>query len=67
MTVFVGYERVQSGEHFPTDVITGALMGGAVGLIVPHLHRHAEEPPALLVGAGPAPGGGGLVTLAGRF
>jgi membrane-associated phospholipid phosphatase len=31
--------RVASGDHFPTDVLVGALMGSAVGLLVPALHR----------------------------
>ncbi len=38
LTSFVSYERVRSGAHFPTDVIAGALMGAAVGVLVPHLH-----------------------------
>jgi membrane-associated phospholipid phosphatase len=31
--------RVKSGEHFPTDVIAGAVVGSAVGYLVPALHR----------------------------
>ncbi len=35
----VGYYRVQAGKHFPTDVLTGALMGAATGILVPVLHK----------------------------
>jgi undecaprenyl-diphosphatase len=67
MTAFVSYERVRSGNHFPTDVIGGAMAGIAVGVLVPHLHRHKEEAPPVWIGAAPAPGGGGAVTLGGVF
>ncbi len=33
--------RVEGGKHFWTDVVTGALVGSAVGLFVPALHRGA--------------------------
>ena len=35
----VGYMRFASGEHFPTDIITGAVVGSAVGFFIPWLHR----------------------------
>lgn len=38
-----GFFRVDSGHHFTTDVIVGMVMGAAVGLIVPALHRHDDE------------------------
>lgn len=31
--------RVASGNHFPSDVLTGALLGTLVGVGVPFLHR----------------------------
>lgn len=34
----VAVERVADGRHFPTDVIAGAVMGTAVGIVVPWLH-----------------------------
>jgi undecaprenyl-diphosphatase len=67
LTGFVSYERVRGGDHFPTDVIAGSMAGAAVGVLVPHLHRHQEEVPPVWIGAGPTPGGGGTVTLGGRF
>jgi len=38
----VAVERVADGRHFPTDVITAALMGSAVGIAVPALHAHGR-------------------------
>jgi undecaprenyl-diphosphatase len=68
LTSFVSYERVRSGEHFPTDVVVGSLAGAAIGILVPHLHRHKEEAPRVWVGAAPAAqGNGGTFTLGGVF
>lgn len=36
----VGYLRVRAGRHFPTDVLVGALVGGAIGYFVPELHKN---------------------------
>ena len=57
MTGFVSYERVRSGNHFPTDVIAGSFAGAAIGVLVPHLHRHSQEAPHVWVGIAPASGG----------
>jgi membrane-associated phospholipid phosphatase len=35
----VGFLRVDSGHHFRTDVLTGYLVGAAIGYLVPQLHR----------------------------
>jgi membrane-associated phospholipid phosphatase len=35
---FVGSSRVLAGDHFPTDVIAGAVVGTSLGLLVPALH-----------------------------
>jgi len=55
VTAFVSYERVRSGEHFPTDVIMGSLAGAGIGVLVPHFHRrphyHESEycaPPVII-------------------
>ncbi|MEM1320807.1 MAG: phosphatase PAP2 family protein [Bacteroidota bacterium] len=34
-----GWMRVRGGKHYPTDVITGFLVGSAVGFLVPHFHK----------------------------
>jgi len=43
--------RVLAGKHFITDVLVGAVMGSAVGLLIPYLHRRAL-PAALAQRAG---------------
>ncbi len=35
----VGYLRYTAGKHFPTDIITGALVGSAIGYFIPFIHR----------------------------
>jgi len=35
----VAYLRVKAGKHFPSDVITGALIGSSIGWLIPHLHE----------------------------
>jgi len=35
----VGYMRFRSGEHFPTDIIAGAMVGGIIGYYIPHTHK----------------------------
>jgi membrane-associated phospholipid phosphatase len=66
LTAFVAFERVRSGEHFPTDVMAGATAGGLIGLLVPHLHRREGDRPAVWVGLRSERGGGSL-TLQGYF
>ena len=40
-TAAVGTMRVQSGKHFPTDVLFGAAVGGVVGTVVPFMQNQA--------------------------
>jgi undecaprenyl-diphosphatase len=68
LTTFVSYERVRAAAHFPTDVIAGALVGASVGVLVPHLHRHAGVGRDVWVGASALPGSSGrLLTISGTF
>jgi membrane-associated phospholipid phosphatase len=39
LSALTALARVESGQHFPTDVITGLLVGAASGFVVPFLHR----------------------------
>ncbi|MEO1625110.1 MAG: phosphatase PAP2 family protein [Bacteroidota bacterium] len=34
-----GYLRVRGGKHFPTDVITGYVVGSLLGIFLPALHK----------------------------
>jgi len=38
-----GYLRVRAGKHYWSDVVVGALVGGAVGLLVPLLHDVGDD------------------------
>ena len=35
----VGYFRIAAGDHFLTDVLVGAIVGSAVGYLIPRLHE----------------------------
>ena len=39
LPALTGYLRVRGGQHFPSDVVAGYLLGGAIGYAVPTLHR----------------------------
>lgn len=39
----VGFMRCESGQHFPSDVITGAGIGSVIGYVIPLLHRVGDE------------------------
>jgi hypothetical protein len=34
-----GYLRYTAGQHYPTDIVVGAVMGGIIGYMVPVMHR----------------------------
>jgi len=40
--IFVGYYRIKGMKHFPTDVITGFIVGTTTGILVPHLHKNKK-------------------------
>ncbi len=37
--VFTGFFRYKGLKHFPTDVITGVIVGAGTGILIPHLHK----------------------------
>lgn len=55
--------RVAGSRHFPSDVLTGALIGSAIGVIVPVLHR-SRSPLAL---GGAVSSQAGMITVSGRL
>lgn len=65
LTILTGVARVESGHHFPTDVIIGMALGGFAGFLVPWLHRNKTS---LVPTASFNPvGGGSSFGVAGRF
>jgi membrane-associated phospholipid phosphatase len=36
---FIALARVESGYHFITDVIGGAVVGSSLGLLIPSMHN----------------------------
>ena len=36
------YLRVVAGNHYPTDVAVGYIMGAAIGILVPHVHKNKK-------------------------
>jgi len=58
LSTFSGILSVCSGYHFPTDVITGALLGGLTGYLIPYLHKaKAQERLVVVPWASPEAGG----------
>lgn len=35
----VGYLRYSAGKHYPTDVLAGAIVGSALGYLIPYVHK----------------------------
>ncbi len=54
MASVVGYLRYESGMHFPTDIITGAIVGSAIGYVIPWMHRVEKENISITPGMPPS-------------
>jgi membrane-associated phospholipid phosphatase len=39
-----GYLRIAADQHYFADVMTGAIIGSAIGFVMPWVHRHTSEP-----------------------
>jgi membrane-associated phospholipid phosphatase len=38
-----GFSRINTHNHFPTDVIVGYIVGAAIGYLIPELHKYENE------------------------
>jgi membrane-associated phospholipid phosphatase len=59
LAALTGYLRIAADRHYFTDVLTGALIGSAVGVLIPWLHRHFANNEGPRMSAGPP----GMLTL----
>ncbi len=41
-TLGMSYMRLEAGQHFPSDIITGIVVGTACGLLTPQLHKKRD-------------------------
>jgi len=57
--------RVRAGLHFPSDVLVGAVVGAAIGIVVPSLHVHRKLRDVAITPLTVREGGG--VALYGRW
>jgi hypothetical protein len=39
----VGFSRINTHNHFPSDVIVGYIVGAAIGYLIPELHKYESE------------------------
>lgn len=65
LTTLTAVSRVESGQHFPTDVMIGAVVGGFAGFAVPWIHRK-KLPVTPAASFDPATGTS-MLSLAGSF
>ena len=69
IAALVGYSRVHSGAHYPSDVAVGAAIGAGAGLLTRRLWPVAPHEPAHVrtslesAEVEPSPGGAGLVVV----
>ncbi|HXB92963.1 MAG TPA: phosphatase PAP2 family protein [Puia sp.] len=49
ITGLTGYWRNMAGEHFPTDIALGSLVGISSGLLTPALHRIKKKAPVTVL------------------
>jgi membrane-associated phospholipid phosphatase len=47
LPAMTGYLRYRAGKHFPTDIISGYILGASVGYLIPHFHKISNEDLAL--------------------
>lgn len=62
LPALTGYFRIQAGKHYLSDIVSGYIVGGAIGILVPILHRKPPQEQRMTI----APGLNG-VSLGWRF
>ncbi len=55
LPALTGYLRIRAGRHYPSDVLTGYLVGGAIGYLIPTLHK--KQPTGKNLSIAPSMGG----------
>lgn len=55
LPALTGYLRIRAGRHYPSDVLAGYLVGGAIGYLIPTLHK--KEPTGKNLSIAPSMGG----------
>lgn len=63
LAAFSGYLRIAADRHYALDVLTGALLGGAIGFAVPYVFHRAQRPAARAGSAAPMR----VITIGGTF
>lgn len=58
----IGYWRYTSGKHYPSDILTGYLVGAGTGILIPYLHQW-KQPNDVSFNLQPLPSGV-LITVA---
>ncbi|MEY4510874.1 MAG: hypothetical protein RLZZ450_2996 [Pseudomonadota bacterium] len=53
LAALTGYLSIAADRHYFTDVLTGALVGSAIGVLIPWLHRHGADDRMPTVSAAP--------------
>ncbi len=65
VAVTTGYLRIAADKHWFSDVLVGALVGTAMGLVVPFVfHRRADTPEPMTSPVGPTPPSTGVAPAA---
>jgi hypothetical protein len=64
LTSVTAVSRVMSGYHFPTDTITGALVGSFAGFVVPYMHLRNDLRPTFALNPTT---GSSMIGIAGAF
>jgi membrane-associated phospholipid phosphatase len=59
--LFLGYLRVRSLDHFPSDAGVGFIIGAVCGVLVPEMHRQKDK--HISVGAYSLPDGGSGLSI----